>query len=421
MKAKKPIASAIALLILGTLILSLGVYFCFKPELYRATCRIRSNRESIVPAPTETNVNYALYFIPTEFEVIQSEPVLDKVINKLDLNIVWTLKLGRSEKVKSSQCRMILRRQMELSLIPNTNLIGLSVCNEDKTEAAKIANAIAEAFRDFRQNQRKEQNLAAIKTQEAQLKDVKEKINNLEESLAHITKRPESAPVVAVQVTHHEQSIDETEAAYRKEEQMLDKLKAMTPEDLRAAIPAVTVDEMLSHLIQERNLAETQLIALRLELEETDPDLQRAVLAVANLDSQIDDRIQDLLQGMQTRIASLKNVVESAAVKTEEIKEGITNQPNKIDNSDGHQKVRLTYELRELQHTRDVLELRLAKLPVVEGPRVEIINRAEPPPHPVFPNHSMGIILLAVATLMDGAGLRLFNRSMGRKDQSSTK
>ncbi len=421
MKAKKPIASAIALLILGTLILSLGLYFCFKPELYRATCRIKSNREIIAPALQETNANHDPYFIQTEFEVIQSETVLDKVISKLALNAAWVRRFGSAEKIKTSQSRMLLRRQMEIHLIPKTTLIGISICNEEKVEAAKIANAIAEAFRDFRQTQRKEQNLAVVKAQEAQLKNIKEKINNLEESLARITKRSGSESKAVVSVVQYTQPTVEAEPEYLKEQKLMDKLNTMTPEELRLAIPAVAPDEILSRLMQQRSSAETQLVALKQELEDTDSDLQRATLAVANLDSQIDDRVQDILQGMQTRIASLKGVAENAAIKTEEIKEGITNQPNKNDSSDNHQKVRLTYELRELQHTRDVLALRLAKLPVVEGPRVEIISRAEPPPHPVFPNRSMGIILLVVAIIVDGAGLGLLKRNLGRKIQPSPK
>ena len=382
-------------------------------ELYRATCRVRPNRE-IVPAFAQTNGYYDPYFIQTEFEAIQSEAVLDRVVKTLDLNTAWSQKFGSSEKIKTSQSRMILRHQLAISLIPNTNLIGISICNEDKMQAAKIANALAEAFRDYRQTQRKEQNLAAVKSQETQLKDVKEKIKNLEESLARVTKEPEPGKAVLF-VIQNEQPGGAAQATLLKEEQLLDKLKTMTPEELRGVIPTVTTDEILARLLQERTSAENQLLALRQELDETDPDLQRATLAVANLDSQIDDRIQDILQGMQTRIASLKGVAENVAIKTEEIKEGITNQPKKVDNSDSHQKIRLSYELRELQHTRDVLELRLANLPVVDRPRVEIIERADPPNRPIFPYHATGIILLAVAIIVDGAGLKLLKRSLKRK------
>lgn len=420
MKAKKPLTFAIALLVLGSIFLSFGLYLCFKPELYRATCQIQADREIFSPLG-ETNGSHDPYFIQTEFEVIQSEIILNQVIKALNLDAEWAHKLGHSEKMTTSQCRMLVRRQMELSAIPNTSLIGISICNEEKLEAAKMANAIAEAFRDFRLTQHKEQNLATIKAQETQLKEVKEKIKSVEESLAQITKEPEPGVKAVVSAVHYEQPDGQAQAAYLKEEKLLDKLMLMTAEDLRIAIPAIVPDEILARLLQERTSAETQLIALRQELEETDPDLQRATLVVANLDSQIDDRIQGILQGMQARVASLKAAAENAEVKTEEIKSGITNLPNKKETSISHQQIRLGYELRELQHTRDVLELRLAKLPVAEGPRVEIIRRAEPPPHPVFPYHAAGIILFLAAIITDGAGVRLLQRNIGRKIQPSTK
>jgi len=123
----------------------------------------------------------------------------------------------------------------------------------------------------------------------------------------------------------------------------------------------------------------------------------------------------------RTYVASLKAAAENAAVKTEEPKAEITNEPSQKASVENHQSVTLSYELRELQHTRDVLELRLSKLPVAKGPQVEIIDRAEPPAHPVFPNHILGFIMLAGAFVTDFTGLRLLKQGVQRKIQPLTK
>ena len=55
------------------------------PESYASTTRI-------VAGPTGTNSARATdfsYFIQTQFEIIQSEPVLGKVSEELDMNTVW--------------------------------------------------------------------------------------------------------------------------------------------------------------------------------------------------------------------------------------------------------------------------------------------------------------------------------------------
>ncbi len=416
MKEKNPITSAILLLILGTALLSSGVYFCLQPELYRATCQIQPSR-NIVPALGDSNGAYDPYFIQTEFEVIQSEVILDKVITALDLNTAWAQKSGHSEKFKTTQSRRILRNRMELRPVQNTNLIDLSIYSDDKAEAATIANALAEAYRDHRQAQNKERTLAAIKRQEAQLEEVREKIKRLEAALTPVAREPEPpvAVAVAAPAIHHEQPQPEIESEYLKQAKLMGELSALTTEELRQAIPVIAPDETLSRLQQERTSAENQLIALGQNLDETDPDLQRATQAVATLDTEIDTRIQGILQGMQARVNALKAEAENAAVKIEETREVTTNLPGEKRVVETPQNVRLSYELRELQHTRDVLELGLSKLPVAKSPQVEIIERAEPPVHPVFPNHAVGISLLIAAIITDGAGLRLLKRHLRRK------
>jgi uncharacterized protein involved in exopolysaccharide biosynthesis len=421
MRTDKPMTSAIVLLILGTAFLLFGIYFCLKPELYRATCRIRTHRD-VIPAIAETNGAYDPYFIQTEFEVIQSEVVLDKVITALDLNAAWAHKPGNTEKLSTSRCRMILRHQLDLSLTPDDNLIAISICSDDKAEAAKTANAIAEAYHHYRQTQRKERTLATVRSQEAQLNEAKEKIKKLEEESARLqSQKPEPVPAAANPVIHNDKLQSDAEAEYLKQENLLNELRVMTPEELRQAIPALAPDEVLSRLLQDLTAAQSQLITLGQTLDETDPELQRATLAVANLDTQIDERVKTILQGMQTQLEALKAAIEKSTLKIESATETVTNTPADNTNGDGRQKIRLAYELRELQKTVDMLELRLGELPVIQKPQVEIVSPAEPPARPVFPNHATGILLLFLAFVSDGTGLRLLARSSKRTTPTSAK
>src|ERR1700756_4528461 len=63
------------------------------PEQYSSKARIKVERDvsDVAGVGDQRNVSgvYDPYFIQTEFEVIQSETILDKVIEKLDLNEVW--------------------------------------------------------------------------------------------------------------------------------------------------------------------------------------------------------------------------------------------------------------------------------------------------------------------------------------------
>src|SRR5579872_617863 len=63
------------------------------PEQYSSKARIKVERDVTdvagVGEPHNASGVYDPYFIQTEFEVIQSEIILDRVIDKLHLNEVW--------------------------------------------------------------------------------------------------------------------------------------------------------------------------------------------------------------------------------------------------------------------------------------------------------------------------------------------
>ena len=112
------------------------------PENYSSTARIKVERDqSDISGLTQAGPvmgMYDPYFIQTEFEVIQSEVVLGKVIEEMNLNEEWGKKLG-GEKLKTSETMMLLKRVMDLRPVRNTTLIEVRVFSEKPEEAAKLA------------------------------------------------------------------------------------------------------------------------------------------------------------------------------------------------------------------------------------------------------------------------------------------
>src|ERR1044071_8844345 len=110
------------------------------PESYTSTARIKVERDvtDVAGVGQQQNISgvYDPYFIQTEFEVIQSELILDKVIENLDLNKVWGKKFNAEGPLKISESRMLLRRQLELRPSRNTSLIEIHVYSDSKEEAA---------------------------------------------------------------------------------------------------------------------------------------------------------------------------------------------------------------------------------------------------------------------------------------------
>ena len=125
------------------------------PETYASTVRIH-----LEPHPPAQNgeMSYGGYFPQVTLVVIQSQIVLSNVIEKLNLNDTWGKKYFNGERLKTSESMQILKQRMNIGPVKNTELIYITVYGDDPNEAAQIANAIPEAYRDYR-NQRQPQGI----------------------------------------------------------------------------------------------------------------------------------------------------------------------------------------------------------------------------------------------------------------------
>ena len=125
------------------------------PESYSSTARIEINPDSgditgIGGTPSSAYMPYDAYFIQTEFEIMQSEKVLGRVIEALDLNNKWGKKYNGGVPLKTEDTMQLLKQRMNLSPERNTKLIDITVYSEDKDDAARLANGIAMAYQEYR-------------------------------------------------------------------------------------------------------------------------------------------------------------------------------------------------------------------------------------------------------------------------------
>ena len=86
------------------------------PESYSSTARIKIERDAPdISGMMERGGSspYDPYFMQTEFELIQSELILGKVIEDLDLNTEWGKKYANNEHLKTSETITMLKARME--------------------------------------------------------------------------------------------------------------------------------------------------------------------------------------------------------------------------------------------------------------------------------------------------------------------
>src|SRR3974390_2351916 len=88
------------------------------PESFSSTARIKVERDqsdiSGFTSPGMMN-SYDPYFIQTEFEVIQSQVILQKVIDELDLNKEWGKKYGDgTNPLKTDETIALIKSRLAL-------------------------------------------------------------------------------------------------------------------------------------------------------------------------------------------------------------------------------------------------------------------------------------------------------------------
>ena len=168
-----------------------------------STARVKVEKDvTDIPglAGTPAVASFDPYFIQITFEIIQSEVVLGKAVDALNLQSVWASKNG-GEKLTKSEAIAQLKQRLDLQPIANTKLIEIGAKSNDPKEAANIANAVAKAYADYRAESRRQSSangLAALKNQLGQqskeIQLAQAKVDRLGKDLAPKQKVTEPAP-----------------------------------------------------------------------------------------------------------------------------------------------------------------------------------------------------------------------------------
>lgn len=416
-RIRKTVILAVFLLVLITATLVTFVL----PEYYLSTASIKIDRD-VTDITSFTGTRnpgvYDPYFIQTEFEAIKSEAILTNVIARFDLNNKWGRKYNNGKPLKQTDTLMILRKNMNLSPVRNTMFIDIGVYSDNAQEAADLANAIAEAYRDYRLLQIRNASEGGIKALEARFQEQQDKITKASQELAELRQKYEisdadaagTGPAPSLDFTtvqHLNGLLTEGESQYQGEETKLRILKSFSRGELRKAIPNVVPDTQFTELSSQLNLAQQALIKVSKDYGTNSATYQNAEKLVSELTQKLDDRIDGILVGQEATVETMKAKVESLRkmltdAKNADIKRASETRPY-------WDKKR---ELEVLLNFQKILETRLSAEKVdVSLPRsgmVEIMNRAVVQARPVRPNKPLNIALGVVVGLVVGIGLAFF-------------
>ena len=420
-RLRKTIILAVFLLVVITATLVTFVL----PEAYSSTARIKIERDQtdITWQPDRANMgNYDPYFIQTEFEMILSDTILTKVVEKLDLNTEWGKRSLNGERYKTSDSIERLKLMIRLSPVRNTSLIEIKVYSDKPEEAAQVANAVAEAYKQHRLDQRTALTKGGIKTLKEQFDEHEQKIKEAQKEVdrlrveLNISDQMASgdapSPLMTAETLRKLEALRiESKAEYDRQATLLDRLKSLGKEQgleaLAQAIPSAVTDAQLNSLLEQRTMAEQRLIALEKQYGPLNVEVISSKALSEDLNNKITNRVNGILFGLDARVFSVSNSLanlekEEAAAATNDIVRANQSRPY----------FEAKRKLEELQRFRQILDMKIASEKIdVELPKtsmVEIVDYAKPGLHPVRPNKPLNIALGIIIGLVVGVGLAFF-------------
>ena len=397
------------------------------PESFASSTRIKIERDqSDVAGFAERGaggtISYDPYFIQTEFEMIQSDSILGKVVENLDLNNAWGKKYGGGTRLTTGEATSLLKNRLDLRPVRNTSLIEIRVFSEKPEEAAKIANEVATVYKKHRVDQRKEMSQGGIRALEERFLAQEEKVYVAQTNVDYLRKELNisdamasgegPSPLMTAETLRRVEAMRiESRTEWVRQHTLLNHLKELKkeigPEGLAQAIPTAATDPLLSSLLDRLTLADQGLVVIQKEYGPEHAEVLKTKAAVEDLHSKITNRVDGIMLGLEARVSSLKTSLEDLEKEVDKAK---TNDIANATQSRPYYEAKR--KLDELQRFRQILDMKIAAEKIdVELPKtmmVEIVDSAKPGLKPVRPNKPLNIALGIIIGLVVGIGLAFF-------------
>ena len=145
------------------------------PKIYSASTQIEIKPRNDLYVPTYDISTTDHPFDPTafqaEFEIMQSSKVLSPVISDLELDKRWAKAIYKAPAISQQVALNYLNQLVHVDFKKGTDIVVITVSDEDPKEAAEIANAVAASYKHIRDNEESDRTNEGTDTIKAQIVD----------------------------------------------------------------------------------------------------------------------------------------------------------------------------------------------------------------------------------------------------------
>ena len=408
-RSRKEIILAVALLVVLT---GAGVTFIL-PRIFMSQCvvSVKQDVTDIDVFERQMVPGYNPFFLRTQYETIKSRPILYEVIRNLNLNEVWGKEMGEDGKpLRKEQTILILENSISIEQFRDTTLIAIKSFREDPVEAARIANEIAQVYKDNRLSVKRREIKRAIDALKNELQKQKNKVDDAENEMERIRKklgvsmvaRGIRADKVRLQQLEADRISARVDMLVRKSR--FDQLSELDGTELINAALYIVQDPMLMNTRQRLMDVTVQLELVQESYGENHPEVRRLVASQIELQSQLKDALEGLKKGLRADYEVSQEKFETLEMELNAARE-------KDIDAEGTRFLPFDKAERTMMVQRSILDALRARFAQegieLEIPRtpVEIIDPAEPALRPISPKLYMNIIISVILGLVSGIGL----------------
>ena len=400
-------------------VITTGVVTYFLPRQYESSVTMQINQNDTYLKVFDDRGGGGGFdprFITTQFEIIQRKEILYPVIEALGLEQKWKKLYGILGK---EQTVFRLRRMIDVREIRNTELIQISVLDQDKNEASEIANRIAEEY----QRRRIGEQQGTVNRSLIQLKDEVAKQSRRVDELRAEAQRirieneiqdlnPDSVvdPMQAANevLLSVEQQVSTERLRVSSLRTKYEQISKLTDDQIMRSISTLDVQDptIIQMLPQYQEVASEEARLLNSGLGSNHPIVKSIRAKKEVMSKQLASQIASLRASME---ANIRIGEESIKELEQRLHESQAKQQTSKTRASGYYEAKNNYiqakkilEAAEMRLSTETMQRTMPQDPTV------IWERAEPADFPSRPRVLLNMILGIVVGLGFGIGLAFF-------------
>lgn len=385
------------------------ISFMTAPVVYQATAKllIQEKPPYLMPFESAKYERFVFRSLETQFEIVKSRPVVEKVVEILKLSPKDLGEISNRGLVRSIQ------NSISLEPIEDTDMALLKVLSKDPKRAKDITNTVAQVYIQEYELSRTNIRKGTLVALDEQIENLKVRLRESENALQEFKEKEGIISMVGLKGME-ERKINEMQSAYMdvktrklKLEVELKYLEVVLKRGGELYLASsISEDPTVSELKLKLENLEKKLSQLREEYKEQYPEITQTKFQIEQVDKKLKEEAQKARLRLITEYNNLKTKEETLLESVEELK-GSIREFNKKE---------LEYFVleREVETNRNILGELIRKVreatitSEIEGGIVRIIEPAELPTQPLSTGKGRKLLLGLVLGMILGGGAALF-------------